>query len=67
MSDVLPNQVMVVDAGTVLTIGYEDCIRYHGRTSIGGVALGFRLLQRADGYGYTQIFTNQERRRSSPT
>lgn len=47
MSSVLSNQVTVVDAGTPLTIGYEDCVRYHGRTSIGGVALGLRLIQRA--------------------
>lgn len=40
-------EIAVVDRGTTLTIGYEDCIRYHGRTNIGGVALGFRLMQRA--------------------
>lgn len=43
MSDV----IRIRDHGTVLTIGYEDCVKYHGRTNIGGVALGFRLLQRA--------------------
>lgn len=40
-------EIAVIDYGTTLTIGYEDCIKYHGRTNIGGVALGFRLMQRA--------------------
>jgi hypothetical protein len=47
MTSDLPNYASVLDAGTVLTFGYDDCVRYHGRTSIGGVALGFRLMQRA--------------------
>lgn len=37
----------VLDYGTPLAISFDDCVRYHGRTSIGGVALGFRLIQRA--------------------
>lgn len=41
-----PN-VRVLDAGTPLTISFDDCVRYHGRTSIGGAALGFRLMQMA--------------------
>ncbi len=39
--------ISILDHGTVLDIGYEDCVKYHGRTSIGGVALGYRLMQRA--------------------
>ncbi|WP_333824554.1 hypothetical protein [Pinisolibacter sp.] len=39
--------IRILDHGTELAITYDDCIRYHGRTSIGGVALGFRLLQLA--------------------
>lgn len=39
--------IRILDHGTELKIGYDDCVKYHGRTSIGGVALGFRLLQHA--------------------
>lgn len=41
------NDIFVYDTGTLLKIGFEDCIKYHGRSSIGGLALGFRLLQLA--------------------
>lgn len=37
----------VSDAGCRLDISYEDCVRYHGRTAIGGVALGFKVVERA--------------------
>ena len=43
----------VLDHGTPLAISFDDCVRYHGRTSIGGVALGFRLIlctRRADSF-----------------
>lgn len=40
-------ELAIIDHGTTLAITYEDCIKYHGRTNIGGVALGFRLMQRA--------------------
>ncbi len=39
--------VRILDHGTELAISFEDCVRYHGRTSIGGLALGFRLIQLA--------------------
>lgn len=42
-----PQPIAIVDHGTLLRISYADCVAYHGRTSIGGVALGFRLLQYA--------------------
>lgn len=41
------DNILVLDTGTLLEIGFEDCIKYHGRSSIGGLALGFRLLQLA--------------------
>lgn len=37
----------VRDHGVALTIGFEDCVKYHGRSNIGGLALGLRLMQRA--------------------
>lgn len=39
--------IRILDHGRELAIGFEDCVKYHGRTSIGGVALGFRLMQHA--------------------
>jgi len=39
--------ITVIDHGTPLTLTFDDCVKYHGRTSIGGAALGFRLMQRA--------------------
>lgn len=39
--------VTIGDHGVPLTISFEDCVRFHGRTNIGGVALGLRLMQRA--------------------
>lgn len=44
---ILDPEISVVDHGTTLTIGYRDCVNFHGRTNIGGVALGLRLMQRA--------------------
>ena len=41
----LPAPIRVIDHGTELAIPFEACVAYHGRTSIGGLALGFRLLQ----------------------
>jgi hypothetical protein len=43
----MTDTLSVVDNGTVLTIPFESCVQYHGRVSIGGAAMGFRLLQRA--------------------
>lgn len=42
-----PAPIEIVDHGTLLRISFADCIAYHGRTSIGGLALGYRLLQHA--------------------
>jgi len=39
--------IPVFETGVLLEISFEDCIKYHGRSSIGGLALGFRLLQLA--------------------
>lgn len=41
--------IRVLDHGTELAIDFDACVAYHGRTSIGGLALGFRLLQWAIG------------------
>lgn len=37
--------IRIGDHGVQLALSFDDCVKYHGRTSIGGVALGFRLLQ----------------------
>ena len=37
--------VHIKDQETDLFIDFIDCITYHGRDSIGGLALGFRLMQ----------------------
>ena len=37
--------VRVLDHGKELTISFDDCILYHGVDSIGGLALGFRMMQ----------------------
>lgn len=47
MANSSSDTVSVMDSGIRLDISFEDCVRYHGRTSIGGVALGFRLVQKA--------------------
>jgi len=38
--------VSVVDGRTRLTFTFDDLIRYHGRESVGGLALGFKVLER---------------------
>lgn len=37
----------VSDRDIVLTISYEDMIKYHGRFNIGGVAIAFKVLELA--------------------
>jgi hypothetical protein len=37
----------ILDHGDLLTFSFEDLLKYHGRTSIGGVAHGFKALERA--------------------
>lgn len=39
--------IAVSDAGVILKIPFDACVAYHGRDSIGGLALGFRLMQYA--------------------
>jgi hypothetical protein len=43
----LPTRLEVLDHGDLLTFSFEDLLRYHGRTSIGGLAHGFKVLERA--------------------
>ena len=39
--------VSVLDRGVRLDLPFDACILYHGRDSIGGLALGFRLMAHA--------------------
>jgi hypothetical protein len=39
--------LLVRDGRDVLAIGFDDLVKYHGRTSIGGVALAYRMMQAA--------------------
>ncbi len=41
------NEIAVIDHGETLVITFDDCVKYHGRDSIGGLAVGFRLMQLA--------------------
>lgn len=36
--------ILIKDANDILTINFEDVIKYHGYNMIGGVALAFRIL-----------------------
>lgn len=36
--------IKVKDRGTILEIGYEDLIKYHGYNMIGGVALAYKIM-----------------------
>jgi hypothetical protein len=42
----LPARLEILDHGDLLTFSFEDLLKYHGRTSIGGVAHGFKVLER---------------------
>lgn len=37
----------VLDGPDTLTISFDDLLKYHGRSSIGGVAIAFRIMQAA--------------------
>jgi hypothetical protein len=37
----------VLDHGELLSISFDDLVKYHGRSSIGGVAHGFKVMERA--------------------
>ena len=39
--------VEVLDHGNRTSIGFDDLLKYHGRSFIGGVAHGFKVMQRA--------------------
>lgn len=42
-----PVRLEVLDHGDLVTFVFDDLLKYHGRTSIGGVAHGFKVLERA--------------------
>lgn len=46
-------EITVIDEGRLVNFHLQDCFRFHGHDAVGGVALGFRLLQAA------QILLNQ--------
>jgi hypothetical protein len=37
----------VLDHGELISYSFEDLLKYHGKSSIGGVAHGFKVLERA--------------------
>ena len=37
----------VLDQGRLTSIDFDDLVKYHGRSSIGGVAHGFKVMERA--------------------
>ncbi len=39
------NNVKVLEAGYEIDVSFDGCIMYHGVDSIGGLALGFRLMK----------------------
>lgn len=39
------NTVKVLEAGYEIDVSFNGCIMYHGVDSIGGLALGFRLMK----------------------
>ncbi len=40
------DRLVVADGSELATFGFEDLIRYHGRASIGGLAIGYKALER---------------------
>ncbi|PLS74947.1 MAG: hypothetical protein CYG61_09935 [Actinobacteria bacterium] len=39
--------LQVLDEGDVVSISFDDLLKYHGRSSIAGVAHGFKVMERA--------------------
>src|SRR5215207_10169307 len=39
--------LVVLDQGTSISISFEDLLKYHGRSSIAGVAHAFKAMERA--------------------
>ncbi|MEO7837688.1 MAG: hypothetical protein ABIS21_08635 [Acidimicrobiales bacterium] len=37
----------VLDAGEIISFSFDDLLKYHGRSSIAGVAHGFKVMERA--------------------
>lgn len=37
----------VLDHGQPISVSFDDLLKYHGRTAIGGVALGYKAMERA--------------------
>jgi hypothetical protein len=37
----------VLDHGELVAVSFDDVLKYHGRSSIAGVAHGFKVMQRA--------------------
>jgi len=43
----LTDNLEVLDDGELVLISFDDLAKYHGRSSIGGVAHGFKVMERA--------------------
>jgi hypothetical protein len=43
----MPSQLEVRDHGDLLRFSFDDLVKYSGRSSIGGVAHGFKVMERA--------------------
>ena len=41
----MKNSLKIRDRSDVISIGFEDLVKYHGRENIGGVALAFKVLE----------------------
>jgi hypothetical protein len=42
-----PSRLEILDHGQRITFVFEDLLKYHGRSAIGGVAHGFKVMERA--------------------
>jgi hypothetical protein len=42
-----PSRLEILDHGDLITFTFEDLLKYHGRGAIGGVAHGFKVMERA--------------------
>ena len=43
----MPGVIELADGGAVIAYAYEDLMRYHGTGSPAGVAIAFKVLERA--------------------
>lgn len=46
-TEALMTTIEVCDNGERIALTFEDLVKYHGKTSIGGLALGFKVMERA--------------------